>query len=395
MRLLFAGVATHPTWGGGEPRIAHDLVHQLEDHGWEVHTVCFRRDEYPMSYPCFFNPADIDPVYFVRYIRALKRLKPDVVVAWYDYDSTLCRAAMSQHIPTICAAHIYWPICPLLTLYFNGPCLGPSGRKCANHFWQMAESEASGLSLPLVYLLQGRISELALARISEFALARRKETLKGVDAIVVPSKFVKDKLVSHGLNNVVLIHNGVDIRFFSPRQPSDGEKLILYLGASSKEYKGFRHFVKAANTLKRRHKSLRFAATGLTTNSTNHNAVEGVGYLPRVDMIETLAESYLVVVPSLWEEPFGLAAVEAMAMGKPVVGYASGAIPEIVTHRVTGLLAPPGNVGLLTQHIEDLILDERLAISMGTTGRKIAENEFSLERASGSYMKLIEQVADR
>jgi len=259
----------------------------------------------------------------------------------------------------------------------------------------MAKSEASSLSLPFVYLLQGRISELALATISEFALARRKETLKGANAIVVPSKYMKDKLISHGLRNVVSIHNGVDTRTFSPRKPFYGEKLILYLGATSKEYKGFRHFVRAANTLKRRHKSLRFTATGLRTNSTNYDGAEGVGYLPRVDMIETLAESYLVVVPSLWEEPFGLAAVEAMAMGKPVVAYASGAIPEIVTHRETGLLAPLGNVELLTRHIEELILDEQLAINMGTTGRKTVENKFSLERATGSYMKLIEQVADR
>lgn len=84
-----------------------------------------------------------------------------------------------------------------------------------------------------------------------------------------------------------------------------------------------------------------------------------------------------------------------MAIGKPVVAYASGAIPEIVRHRATDLLAPTGNLPVLTTHLEEPVLDEQLAIQLGKMGRRVAENGFSLERVGATHMKLIEQVADR
>jgi glycosyltransferase involved in cell wall biosynthesis len=57
-----------------------------------------------------------------------------------------------------------------------------------------------------------------------------------------------------------------------------------------------------------------------------------------------MAEASAVLVPSQWEEPFGLVPCEAQAAGAPVVGYAIGALPEIVEDGRTGWLVAPGDI---------------------------------------------------
>jgi len=52
-----------------------------------------------------------------------------------------------------------------------------------------------------------------------------------------------------------------------------------------------------------------------------------------------LGEARALLMPILWEEPFGIVMAEAMACGTPVIGLARGAVPEVVEHGVTGYVA--------------------------------------------------------
>ena len=67
-----------------------------------------------------------------------------------------------------------------------------------------------------------------------------------------------------------------------------------------------------------------------------------------------MARSRAVVVPSQWEETFGLVAVEAMAGGTAVIAAGHGALPEIVTPGVDGALFPPNDVESLVRILADL-----------------------------------------
>lgn len=69
-----------------------------------------------------------------------------------------------------------------------------------------------------------------------------------------------------------------------------------------------------------------------------------LGPLPRAQLWELMAGAAAVLCPIQWDEPFGLVACEAQAAGAPVVGYARGALPEVVAHGRTGWLVPPGDV---------------------------------------------------
>jgi phosphatidyl-myo-inositol alpha-mannosyltransferase len=84
-----------------------------------------------------------------------------------------------------------------------------------------------------------------------------------------------------------------------------------------------------------------------------------------------------VIVPSLWDEPFGLAAAEAMACGTPVVAYASGALRDVVGE--AGIVVPVGDVAGLRQAIEDIAEDAEMRRRLSERGCSRARERFDYE----------------
>ena len=89
--------------------------------------------------------------------------------------------------------------------------------------------------------------------------------------------------------------------------------------------------------------------------------------------------SFAVYVHPVLMEGFGLAVLEAMAMGRPVVATTTGGLPEVVRHGETGLLVPPGNEIALAEAIVALLGDPERADSMGQAGRRRVSALFSEE----------------
>ncbi len=95
------------------------------------------------------------------------------------------------------------------------------------------------------------------------------------------------------------------------------------------------------------------------------------------------------VLPSLYEG-FGIAILEAMAIGKPVVATTVGGIPEFVNQGETGVLVEPGNVPALADAIDQLLADSARARAMGVRGRERAEGCFGI----ADVVRRHEQVYD-
>jgi glycosyltransferase involved in cell wall biosynthesis len=93
----------------------------------------------------------------------------------------------------------------------------------------------------------------------------------------------------------------------------------------------------------------------------------------------------LYVHPSL-KEAFGLAVVEAMAMGKAVVATTVGGLPEVVAQGETGLLVPPGDAESFAAAVVSLLEDRARREQMGICGRARAQERFSLD-ASVAHME--------
>jgi glycosyltransferase involved in cell wall biosynthesis len=98
----------------------------------------------------------------------------------------------------------------------------------------------------------------------------------------------------------------------------------------------------------------------------------------RNDVEQILAASDLVVVPSQWQEAFGLAVVEGMAAGKPVVVTESGAMPQIVGD--AGLVVPRHDAVAMAEALQRVLSDETLARRLSLRARRRAEERYAMDR---------------
>ncbi|MGH9672585.1 MAG: glycosyltransferase, partial [Bryobacteraceae bacterium] len=102
---------------------------------------------------------------------------------------------------------------------------------------------------------------------------------------------------------------------------------------------------------------------------------------------------WVQVIPSTWEEPFGLVAPEAMMRGTAVIASASGGLPESVVDGETGLLFPPGDAQSLSRALRTVLANKDVAESMGRAGRESALDRFSESRFAENALSLYRQAA--
>jgi glycosyltransferase involved in cell wall biosynthesis len=385
VKALFAGASMEPDWEGGEPVFAALLERGLVEMGVRVERDGTRRGLLGFA-ALAAVPYDIEPYRLLRYRRRLRASRPDVVLAFYDYDCSLIVAAHQEGIPVIACTQIYWPTCPIGTHYIEGQgvCYEPELGKCVRHAARSPVSPNLGIPTP------GLPPPLGLVLYSKVRL--RPPALSLADAIVANSEFMAGVLRRGGYEKVHAIHNGVDVGLFDPTPWNQPARQVLYpVARSGQERKGFPHFAELARTIRAEDPSVRFKVL----NHKGDELLDGAPYLTRTELAAEFQRSYLAVVPGLWDEPFGLVATEAMASGRPVVAYAAGGLTEIIEDGVSGLLVPRGDVRALTQAVRSLLGDPARARRLGEGARARVEGHFSYQRTAAGYLELIHRLLDR
>jgi glycosyltransferase involved in cell wall biosynthesis len=91
-------------------------------------------------------------------------------------------------------------------------------------------------------------------------------------------------------------------------------------------------------------------------------------------------------------ELLGLAALEAMASGTPVVGSRIGGLPEVAEHRVTGLLVEPGDGDGVRAALDELVGDRMLAARLGRNARERALERFTWDACAKHCLAAYEEL---
>ena len=176
------------------------------------------------------------------------------------------------------------------------------------------------------------------------------------------------------------------------QKPDRPPTTILMAGRADDPLKGLATLSGAGRLLWQHRQDFRILATHYD-HTIQTPWLHIIGWLGHAETSALYQQADIVAIPSIWHEPFGLVAVEAMAASRPVVASRSGGLSDIVRDGDTGLLVPPNDATALARALETLLDNPRLREQMGRRGREVAEEEYDWARIiERHYLPLLEDL---
>lgn len=121
-------------------------------------------------------------------------------------------------------------------------------------------------------------------------------------------------------------------------------------------------------------------------HSVDGHLIEYLGEVSFAQKVSLYQHAKALLVPLLWEEPFGMIMLEALACGTPVIAFARGATPEILIH---------GRVGYLVNDVNEMLLAvERLKYLSPHACREHVERHFDPQCMAQRYLEVYRQVIE-
>jgi glycosyltransferase involved in cell wall biosynthesis len=203
---------------------------------------------------------------------------------------------------------------------------------------------------------------------------------------------------------ITVIPNGLDTDDFAPRDkrfsralwniPQDARVILFAAESITNRRKGFAHLAGALASMSGAAKPFLVSVGGGNAPIDADFPHLGLGRISS-DKLLSLAYSAadIFVIPSL-QESFGQTVIESLACGTPVVGFASGGIPDMVRPGQTGWLAPTGDTAALRDAIVAALVDPNRP-AMSDRCRRIVEQEYSLDVSARAYERLYQTLIDR
>lgn len=330
---------------------ARELVDGVDVHRIDGFTRYLRRFASDPGH--FFHPTFPDPLLVSRLQALVDDVKPDVVHA-HGWILNSCLSLNLRGAALVSTLHDYGLNCAKKTMIhrdqLDDPCPGPKPLrclKCASQFYGPAKGAPITLGL--------RESRRRLDRVSLFlpiSASVEQASLDGIpaDRIERIPSFVDDTVFDEARNTP------------RPEFLPDGP-FVLFVGALG-EHKGLGLAVEAHQKMRTALPLVVIGSQRADTRSytgSSDRAVVTHTAVPHEQIMASLAAAAVVVVPSRWQEPLGLVAIEAMAANTPVVATRVGALAEVVEHRRTGLVVPPNDPVALAAAVDELVGDRRLA----------------------------------
>jgi len=198
---------------------------------------------------------------------------------------------------------------------------------------------------------------------------------------------------------IPVVYNGVDIKEFSFQASPKG--YFLFLGRLIAE-KGIEDFLELAGQCEQGEFYIAGKGDRRCTELVEKAAKEkkNIKFFGMVEKgsppwFDLLGQAKAIIMPVRWDEPFGLAPVEAMACGTPVIAYNQGSMPELVQDGLNGLLAKDQKVSGLSEALKTLgALSESEYQKMRQAARRTVESNFTTEKMAQNYERLYQKIIE-
>ncbi|MGD2069081.1 MAG: glycosyltransferase family 4 protein [Gemmatimonadota bacterium] len=254
---------------------------------------------------------------------------------------------------------------------------------------------------PPPFLLTTRVAMTQASAGPDTVLGR---AVRSADRVTTISRALRDGLVDLVpalADTCEVIYNGLKLPPLAPTPPPLEPPRLLCLGRLAPE-KGFDLALDALDRLAPGHPDLHMTVAGegpasgaLRARASALGVAERVtfsGWVQPEGVPSLVARSTLVLVPSRWREGFGLVALQAHQMGRPVVASRVGGLAEVVEDGTTGLLVEKDDPAALAEAVRTLLADPVRLRAMGRRARERAVGAFGFERHVAAYERIYQEM---
>ena len=362
---------------GGVEQILYDTARGLAARGWPqglLHADSAPQDEYLAA----FESAGTDDALIASFA-------PDLLFL-HKVEDPVRIAGLARRRPTVRMVHDHDLVCLRRHKYFplnSRVCDRPAGLACYLNLC-FIQRAARGSVLPIAFKGLGGVKA---------AIHAHRE----VRSLMVGSRWMARELTVNGLDpaRIAIVPPIPAALAKSSPLPASDQPEVLFVGQVIRG-KGVDLLLRALIQVPGEwHATI--VGTGNHLDACRLLAQElGIaarvtftGWVPHISLESYYAHAAVCVVPSRWPEPFGMVGVEAMARGRPVIGFAVGGIPDWLDDGVTGILVPEADTGALGAAIASLLADPRWAEALGQAGRARVRERFQPDQYLDRLMQVL------
>ena len=250
-------------------------------------------------------------------------------------------------------------------------------------------------------------TDITLVGLEPSFLPLVKFSIEKSDGVTAVSRFLKEKtIINYSCeNDIRVIPNFVDTELFKPHQNGDfrntlapkGEKILVH----TSNFRVVKRVPDAIRVFDKVQKEIpsKLILIGDGPDRSECERIcrqlelcDKVKFLGKQDgLVEILASSDLFLIPSQ-SESFGLAALEAMACGLPVISSSVGGLPELIKHNETGYIAEIGDIDRMAKYALDLLSNDKKYKLFSENSRQRAVNKFDKSKVVPLYEQYYKEI---
>lgn len=377
---------------GGTETYMINLIRDLAERGYHSEVAAERDDTDGTIAPFHELPETITAKkrwwlrHGLRFRAIVRQAKPDLIYIHNTMNGELVRLATRLR-PAIRYVHDHTAFCPGLNkLYADGSlCDRAMGDWCIEKY-----------RIGGCFCFRHPTEELVRYHLGR--TLRAFENHRRLKKVIVASGYMEDEMTRAGYPADGLVVNPYYTTLpdeTASTEAPDEPPLLLTLCRLSHPDKGVMELLDAIRAIDVPFRA-RIVGTGdhgdmMKARATElglDDRLEFAGFVPHERALKMMREARVIAFPSMWNEPFGIVGLEAMAREKPVVAFDIGGVREWLTDGATGTIVPRGDTAAYAAAISRYLTDPALAAAHGAAGPDRVRERFVRDR----HLDALEQV---